>query len=434
MPHAGLVIAWSALPWVPARFFSLQLRQGLPGAVAQNKRDGDAAQHDGHEADPRKPGQPALGGQTDVVHQRSGAAGPTQGAAGVGGKELRIRHLQRPGERAGKNSQQRDEAAEEDRPYAPACEEPLAEGDMTVVEVLREARREPVEQRHSEPAADRVPDGVADDGAHHRRSPDRDGVDRQFVVGRQQRGADEDDLPGQWNAKALDADDPTDDEVHGERRDRLQQRVHGHAYNNARSPRRAAPWGMRPQTTRIGVALLIAAAVSACGAPRGAQQPHPGVSQPSQSTVHDADDVAFAQNMIPHHHQAVDMAAMVPTHTADQTMHEIAVNIAADQQAEIKALNALLTRWGAAGGGMSMGGMAGMVDQATMNRLNSLAGPDFDQLWLTAMISHHRGAVTMAQAEIGHGEDPDAIHMASLIVNAQQREIAYMTHLLSKPE
>jgi len=158
------------------------------------------------------------------------------------------------------------------------------------------------------------------------------------------------------------------------------------------------------------------------------------LSQPSQSTVHDADDVVFAQNMIPHHQQAVDMAAMVPTHTADQTMHEIAVNIAADQQAEIKALNALLTQWGAAAGGMSMGGMAGMVDQATMNRLNSLAGPDFDQLWLTAMISHHRGAVTMAQAEIAHGEDPDAIHMANLIVNAQQREIAYMTHLLSKPE
>jgi uncharacterized protein (DUF305 family) len=50
------------------------------------------------------------------------------------------------------------------------------------------------------------------------------------------------------------------------------------------------------------------------------------------------------------------------------------------------------------------------------------------------MIGHHQGAVTMAQAEVARGENPDAIHMANLIITAQQREIAYMTHLLSKPE
>jgi uncharacterized protein (DUF305 family) len=81
-----------------------------------------------------------------------------------------------------------------------------------------------------------------------------------------------------------------------------------------------------------------------------------------------------------------------------------------------------------------MGGMAGMVDQATMNKLTSLFGADFDRLWLSAMIGHHKGAITMAQAQLAHGENPDAIHMAHLIITAQQREIAYMSHLLSNPQ
>ena len=172
----------------------------------------------------------------------------------------------------------------------------------------------------------------------------------------------------------------------------------------------------------IGVALLILAVLASCG------------THPSRSALHNPADIAFAQDMIPHHQQAVDMAALVPTHTADQTMHVIAAHIAADQRAEIKALNELLRQWGAPAGGTGMGGMAGMVDGATMNKLTALDGTDFDQLWLTAMIGHHQGAVTMAQAELTHGENPDATHMARLIITAQQREIAYMNHLLSKSE
>ncbi|MBV8347365.1 MAG: DUF305 domain-containing protein [Mycolicibacterium sp.] len=182
--------------------------------------------------------------------------------------------------------------------------------------------------------------------------------------------------------------------------------------------------------TRIGAALLILAVLSSCGT-------HPG-----RSTAHNQADITFAQDMIPHHQQAVDMAALVPTRTADQTMHVIAAHIAADQRAEIKTLNELLAQWGAAGGtsmagmgGMAgMAGMAGIVDQATMTKLTSLHGADFDHLWLSAMIGHHQGAVTMAQAELAHGENPDALHMAHLIITAQQREIAYMSHLLSNPQ
>jgi uncharacterized protein (DUF305 family) len=78
--------------------------------------------------------------------------------------------------------------------------------------------------------------------------------------------------------------------------------------------------------------------------------------------------------------------------------------------------------------------MAGMVDQNTINQLQSLDGAAFDTLWARSMISHHQGAITMAQAEIAHGQSVDAIHTARLIVEAQQREIAMMTHLISAPQ
>ena len=75
--------------------------------------------------------------------------------------------------------------------------------------------------------------------------------------------------------------------------------------------------------------------------------------------------------------------------------------------------------------------MAGMVDQSVIDRLQSLDGDAFDALWVTSMIGHHQGAITMAQGEIAHGESVDAVRAATLIITAQQREIARMTHLVS---
>ena len=142
--------------------------------------------------------------------------------------------------------------------------------------------------------------------------------------------------------------------------------------------------------------------------------------------------------MVPHHQQAVVLAAMVPAHTGNPTLRSIATQIGADQQAEIRTLDGLLTTWGepsdvdvtrpAEHGGMPM---TGMVDQATMGRLASLTDDAFDTLWVTSMIGHHQGAIVMAQDEIAHGHSPDARHVAELIITAQQREIAMMTHLIS---
>jgi uncharacterized protein (DUF305 family) len=202
---------------------------------------------------------------------------------------------------------------------------------------------------------------------------------------------------------------------------------------------------MRPTAERIVAAIAVlvtATVVSACGGTSSTDQHagHTGTNpaQGAQPVKHNADDVDFARNMIPHHQQAVDMSAMVPSRSTNPKVIVMAKHISMDQQAEIQMLQGLLAQWGepemsdnAGHGGMAIDGM---VDEATMSRLGSLSGSEFDKLWLTSMIAHHRGAITMAQVEIAHGQNPDAVKKAKLIVDAQEIEIAQMNHLLSVPE
>jgi uncharacterized protein (DUF305 family) len=180
--------------------------------------------------------------------------------------------------------------------------------------------------------------------------------------------------------------------------------------------------------TAVLAAIVTAVALSACG----------GTSSGHEHVKHDAADVTFAQNMIPHHQQAVDMAAMVPSHTANRDLVVMAKHISADQQSGIHTLQQLLEQWGEPvrhdHGGHDAMGMAGMVDAATMNKLQSLKGDAFDQLWLNAMIQHHQGAITMATPEVADGQDPTAVKMAKTIIEWQQIEIGRMHALLGPAE
>jgi uncharacterized protein (DUF305 family) len=148
-----------------------------------------------------------------------------------------------------------------------------------------------------------------------------------------------------------------------------------------------------------------------------------------------ADDVAFATNMIPHHQQAVEMSALVPDRSTNPELIELAKKISAAQQPEVEIMKVFLVQWkenpdtGSAHGGHG-GTMAGMVDEATMTRLESLNGAEFDTLWLESMISHHQGAIEMAKAEIANGENVDAKGLAQTIIDTQQAEIGQMKQML----
>ena len=129
---------------------------------------------------------------------------------------------------------------------------------------------------------------------------------------------------------------------------------------------------------------------------------------------------------------------MVPPRTTNPELLVVAKHIAMDQQAEILTFEGLLARWGEPAGGhgghSEHGGamtVSGMVGLATMNQLRSLRGPAFDELWISSMIGHHEGAITMAQNELAHGRSADARHLADMIITAQQREIAQMINLLN---
>jgi uncharacterized protein (DUF305 family) len=177
-------------------------------------------------------------------------------------------------------------------------------------------------------------------------------------------------------------------------------------------------------------AVVTATVVSSC---------HESAPVPdAQSTVHNAADVAFAMNMIPHHQQAVDMAAMVPSRTSNRELLLLAKHISVDQQAQIDTLRDWLGQWGEQLPPDHMGhaGMTGegMVDAATMDKLGTLRDTPFDLLWLESMIRHHQGAVAMAKPEIEHGTNPKAVKMAKIIVDWQQLEIGRMHAMLGPSE
>jgi uncharacterized protein (DUF305 family) len=179
---------------------------------------------------------------------------------------------------------------------------------------------------------------------------------------------------------------------------------------------------------RLAIAVVtLAAALAACGGGAHRHDEHP----------HNAADIAFAQNMIPHHQQAVDMAEMVPAQTSNQRLIVLARHILEDQRAEINTMAGLLAQWGEPVDGhqhrMDMP-MRGMVDDDTMRRLPSLRGDEFDALWIKSMVGHHEGAIDMANTEIAQGSNPEAVKLAGFMVTAQQREISQLNHLLTVSE
>ena len=199
---------------------------------------------------------------------------------------------------------------------------------------------------------------------------------------------------------------------------------------------------MTSATTRVtaGIAALAAAALTSCST--ATKEDHTARESASASTAqasapHDAVDAMFGQLMIPHHEQAVELAALVPERSTNPALVKLAGTIAAQQQPEIDTMKAMLAAWGvnpddgSHDSGHAGITMQGMVEEGTLVELEALRGTQFDQLWLTSMISHHRGAIGMAESEIADGKNPEMIALARGIVTTQQAEIDQMTAMSS---
>jgi uncharacterized protein (DUF305 family) len=149
-------------------------------------------------------------------------------------------------------------------------------------------------------------------------------------------------------------------------------------------------------------------------------------------------DVAFVAGMIPHHRQALEMAALAPDRAADPQVLAIAERITAAQGPEIAALEGWLAAHGdaAAHGGHSGGHGAdhgdhpGMATPAQLDELEAASGPAFDALFLQLMITHHEGALRMAEERrLAGGTDVQAELMADDVAVTQAAEIGRMQAL-----
>ena len=180
------------------------------------------------------------------------------------------------------------------------------------------------------------------------------------------------------------------------------------------------------------IALAGALALAGCS---GSEQPSQDTAAvTSEQAEHNDADVMFAQMMIPHHEQAIEMADVVLAKPdAEPEIINLANQVKAAQAPEIEQLDQWLDSWGAERTAEHSGhaGMDGMVTDEDMQVLSDAAGSEASRQFLGQMIAHHQGAVEMAQTEIESGQNAGAIEMAQTIVDTQQAEIETMEDLLT---
>ena len=148
-------------------------------------------------------------------------------------------------------------------------------------------------------------------------------------------------------------------------------------------------------------------------------------------------EIEFAQGMIAHHEQAIEMAeiALDPTVGAGSTVTDLATRIMAAQDPEIDLMTGWLTTVGASltmdmSDGHDMSSMEGMMSAEEMDALGVATGQEFDRLWLEMMIEHHDGAVSQSRAVLAEASSADVIALAESVIATQRAEIDEMRALL----
>jgi len=210
--------------------------------------------------------------------------------------------------------------------------------------------------------------------------------------------------------------------------------------------------------------LIVAAcrparsAATAAPAPAPAPGTSPAAAQSEQAAIekaradsarypYTAADVHFMASMIGHHAQAIHMANWAPSHGASRSVQILAERIINEQGDEIRTMQQWLRDRRqpvpdahTMGMKMSMGGvehvmlMPGMLTDAQLAELDAARGPQFDRLFLTYMIQHHRGAVSMVKelfSTQGAGQDETVFKFASDVNVDQSTEIARMEKMLA---
>jgi uncharacterized protein (DUF305 family) len=183
-------------------------------------------------------------------------------------------------------------------------------------------------------------------------------------------------------------------------------------------------------------ALVLVAVLSAtgCAGMPMSMMNHGGTQIESASGVNTSDfsgvDIMFAQMMIPHHQQAIDMSALAESRALSPEVKALASKISAEQGPEIEQMRSWLK---AANAPTEMGhqmSMDGMLSDAELERLTNASGAEFDELFIIGMIAHHEGAIEMAQMVVD-SKNLEARELGAAIIKMQTLEIAELKALLS---
>ncbi|MET3721662.1 MULTISPECIES: DUF305 domain-containing protein [unclassified Arthrobacter] len=159
---------------------------------------------------------------------------------------------------------------------------------------------------------------------------------------------------------------------------------------------------------------------------------------PDANAAHNQSDIMFAQMMMPHHSQAVEMSHIILAKQGiPAEVTALATKIKAAQAPEIETMTGWLKTWNQPTGMMTgttmpAHSMDGMVDEEGINKLKAAQGADAARLFLEQMIGHHEGAIEMAQQEVGAGKYPATIQLSRDIVTSQEAEMVEMKALLAK--
>ena len=170
-------------------------------------------------------------------------------------------------------------------------------------------------------------------------------------------------------------------------------------------------------------------------------------SSTAQAPQRSQADIEFMQGMIMHHKQAVEMTALIPSHTENKEIRSLGARISLSQTDEIK----FMERWLVARGepmsmtmpgmpdmdmtGNPMHAMPGMLTLEQMDGLRQAKGAEFDRLFLAGMIQHHNGALVMVRQLFdtpGAGQDADLFDFATDADNTQRAEIGIMQGMLKE--
>ncbi len=205
-----------------------------------------------------------------------------------------------------------------------------------------------------------------------------------------------------------------------------------------------------------GMIAVLGAAACASAGTRATSGSDPGAMGPeaaiararadSMRLPYTRADIDFMSGMISHHAQAIKMASWAPTHGASAALVRMAERIVVGQADEIELMQSWLRdrlqpvpEADPAGMKMKMGDMEhvmlmpGMLSEEQMKQLDAARGVEFDRLFLTFMIQHHRGAIAMVRtlfSSHGAGQDETVFKFANEVEIDQTEEIARMQQML----